>query len=80
MHGFRGKAVFIDNADMLQHIFDFRNTRFQFALVRLSFVIFAVFGKVAERFRFLDFLGNIRPAGGAQLFQLRLELLQTGLG
>ena len=61
---------------MREDILDLCDAAIELGLLVFGLVVFAVFGQITERTRFLDLLGDLFFAGRLEIEQLLLELLE----
>ena len=75
MHLVRILLVFLDDLRVVEHDLEVRDAGFQNRLVVFRFIIFAVFGKVAEGERHLDFFRHFLAADDLQVIEFFFERL-----
>ena len=80
VHHFGVQLAFIQHVDVFQLALDFRDAALDDGLLVFGLVILAVFGEIAERKRYLDFLRNLFPFDGLQIFQFFFQPPESLVG
>ena len=62
---------------MRQNVLYLGDAAIELGLLVFGFIVFTVFGRVAEGARFLDLLGNFFFLCGVEVIQISLKLFQT---